>query len=160
MRYTFPVQPHARLTTAILTRIARPMGWYTGAGMLAVAAVTAVVSDPGLAMVFVAGAIGVVVFLPGEVAKQAVRRQAAKIRPSAAFQLDDEGIRMLGGFQEDFRPWTAVTAVEEWKGQIAVFFGRRNIWGIPTAGMTADQRAVVLTILRSRGTVIPAGDEA
>ena len=67
---------------------------------------------------------------------------------------------MLGGFQEDFRPWTAVTAVEEWKGQIAVFFGRRNIWGIPTADMTADQRAVVLTILRSRGTVIPAGDEA
>jgi hypothetical protein len=48
-----------------------------------------------------------------------------------------------------------VTAVEGWKGQIAVFFGRRHIRGIPTGGMSADQRATVLTILRSRGTVIP-----
>lgn len=155
MPYTFPAQSDVRLLTAIGTRLARPLGWYTGAGMLVVAAVTAVVSSPVLALGFVAFAIVTVVFFPGEVAKQAAHRQAAKAGIPVAFQLDDQGIRILGGFQEQFRPWTTVTAVEEWKGQIAVFYGRRSIQGIPTGAMTADERATVLTILRSRGTVIP-----
>lgn len=156
MPYTFPAQSDARLTTAVMTRLARPMGWFTGAGMLAVAAVIAVVSDPIPALGLGAFAIVAVVFFPRELAKQAVQRQSSKIGIPLAFQLDDQGIRTFGGFQENFRPWTAVTAVGEWKGQFAVFFGWRSIWGIPTGGMTAEQRATVLTILRSRGTVIPA----
>lgn len=156
MPYTFPAQSDARLLTAIGTRLARPMGWCTGAGMLAVGAVTAVVSDPVLALGFVAFAIVAAVFLPGEVAKHAVQRQSARIGTPVAFQLDDEGIRILGGFEEIFQPWTAVTAVEEWTGQIAVFFGRRRIQGIPTGGMTAEERSTVLAILHSRGTIRPA----
>jgi hypothetical protein len=138
MRYTFPAQSDARLMTAVLTRLARPMGWFTGAGMLAVAGVTAVVSDRGLAIVFVGFAVLIVVFLPGRVARQAVRQQSAQIGTPVTYQLDDQGIRTLGGFRENFRPWAAVTAVEEWKGQIAVVLGWRSIWGIPTGGMSAD----------------------
>ena len=91
-----------------------------------------------------------------ETARVAVERQRDQGFRPAAVQFDTDGIRTLSGFQENLHPWSTVTRVEEWAGLIVVILGWGRAFGIATGGMTEQERAAVLAVLRSRGTVQPA----
>jgi hypothetical protein len=173
MPFTFQARPDAPLFLAVARRSARTYAFGLGAVFLVIALITAVGFH---SYVLAAGytAMGVVFAarMPGYMAEQAVRKNAAKIGLMTGYRFDEQGIHIAAGFQEHFHGWSEVAAVEEWKGQFAVFVGPgfgtvpgrfmtyqlgRRIVTVPTGDLTEQQRTHLRELLHSRGaTAVPA----
>ena len=156
MPFTVNTQSDARLLTAVARRVMRPWACGVGVAILLVAAVEALLGATGPAIGQAVLALPAAWYFQRGPARIAVERQGDQVLRPVAFRFDTDGIRIFSNFQESFHPWSAVTGVEEWKGQIAFFLGWRRLIGIPTGAMTVEERATVLALLRSRGTVQPA----
>ena len=156
MPFTVPTQSDARLLTAIARRLIRPFAWGVGGIMLLAGGVEALLGLTGPALIQVGLTVPAAWYFQRETARVAVERQRDQASRPVAVQFDTTGIRTSSGFQESFHPWSAVTRVEEWTGQIAVILGWRRAFGIATGGLTEEEHAAVLAVLHSRGTVQPA----
>lgn len=170
MPFTFQAQPDAPLFLAAARRAGRAHAAVLGAVFLAIALVTAVgFHNYVLAAVYAGMAVFFALWVPGQRAERAVRNSAAKIGLMTGYRIDDRGISISAGFTEHFHAWSAVSAVEEWKGQFAVFVGPRfasvpgqpmsvqlgrRIVTLPTGGLTEQQRTELGALLRSRGATV------
>ena len=172
MPFTFQARPDAPLFLAVARRSART---YT-LGLAAVFLLIALIGLVGFhSYGFAALATGMAVYFavwgPRQIAEQSVRKSAAKIGLMTGYRFDERGIRIAAGFEEHFFPWSEVAAVEEWKGQFAVFVGPRfgtvpgrfmtyqtgrRIVTVPTGDLTEQQRTHLRELLHSRGaTAVP-----
>ena len=168
MPFTFQAQPDASLFLAVARRSARTYGLCLGGVFIVVALIAAVgFRSYAVAAVYLVMAVSFVLWAPGQIAQRGVRNNAARIGLMTGYRFDERGIGIAAGFQEHFFAWSEVAAVEEWRGQFAVFVGPRlasvpqrrtavqlgrRIVSVPTGGLSEQQHAELRALLHSRGT--------
>lgn len=148
---SFQARTEARLYRPVIRRILRPIVLAVCGAFLLLAAVLGLAGLVAEAVIVVVASVGTAVLLPWYGAQEKTKLESAKIGHVVGYRLDRAGIEMMGGFDARRWPWSAVTRVEPWRGQVAVFFGWRTIVGIPTGTLSAAEQARLLQVLRSRG---------
>jgi hypothetical protein len=130
------------------------------AATLAVGALLYGAGDPGGWSPFVlgGGVVGVL-FILFTVPQQIVTRDAHKLGRLVAYRIDAVGVHTVHGFSTDTVPWSAIKAVRRARGQIllphhGLSDRKLRMSSIPTADLTATERARLLTVLRSRGAAL------
>ncbi|MFI5938498.1 YcxB family protein [Actinoplanes sp. NPDC051494] len=148
---TFQARTEEWMYLAIFTRLFRARAWAM-AGVASLVPIFWLVKGDWTGVVIgVVIAGGMVLWAPRYAASMVVKRDPAKIGHIVAYRVDHDGIHTTAGFETTSWPWSRITKVEQWRGQVACFMGRRRIITLPTGSLNADEKARLLTLLHTRG---------
>jgi hypothetical protein len=147
---TFQAASDARLMRAVVRSLQLRTSLFVVVPVALLALVLARTGHGEGAIETAGGAVAALV-VPWAMASQVVERQSAVVGLMRAYRIDRIGITVSAGFGTKTTPWSAVTGVRRWRGQVAVSSGWRKVMGIPTGSLTKQEQARLLGILRSRG---------
>jgi hypothetical protein len=139
-----------KLFRPLVRRLMRPFMAGVCAIGLVIALLVELAGERELAVEIAAGCVGTAVLLPWYFASEVAKREAPRFGHPIAYRIDRTGVQILGGFNTTTLTWSQITRVEQRRNQVALYFGRRSVQSIPTGTLTAEQRAQLKDLLRSR----------
>jgi len=148
---TFQAPFEAKLLRPLIRRLMFPIVAGVGAAGLLVALLIAVAGERVLAVEIAGSSVVTMLVMPWYIASENVKRIGPRPGHAIAYRVDRSGVQVLGGFATRTLTWPEITRIDERRGQVALYFGRRSVQSIPTGTLTAEERAHLQHLVRSRG---------